>query len=177
MAKEQKRKKKKLKSNPLPLHSTIHSTPAMNRLTLLKPSSPFSRSLLRSPHPHPHPHPHPSTIRFASSSQSTRSAIGAFTLPSALLFSLTGLGLYYYFQHEKGLQQERKLAETANAKIGKPKIGGEFVLTDQDGKEWGSKDMKGKWCLVYVCFSSLFWVKRGRGILIRGRIVWIHELP
>lgn len=45
---------------------------------------------------------------------------------------------------------EKKRAETATAKIGKPKIGGPFVLTDQDGGSFSEQDLLGKWSLVYV---------------------------
>lgn len=50
---------------------------------------------------------------------------------------------------------ERKRAETATAKIGKPKIGGPFVLTTQDGGSFSDKDLLGRWSLVYVsCYSG-----------------------
>lgn len=73
-----------------------------------------------------------------------------FTLKAGFIFFLTGTGLYFYFQQEKAAQQARKDAETATAKIGRPKIGGPFVLTDQDGKDWSSENLVGRWSLVYV---------------------------
>lgn len=45
--------------------------------------------------------------------------------------------------------------ENASARVGRPKIGGPFLLTDQDGKEFSEKDLLGKWSMVYVRFISL----------------------
>lgn len=73
-----------------------------------------------------------------------------FTLKAAGLFAVTGTALYFYFQSEKAERQKRKDAETATAKIGRPKIGGPFVLTDQNGQSFSDKDLVGKWSLVYV---------------------------
>ncbi|KAK4057872.1 Cu-binding protein [Microbotryomycetes sp. JL221] len=83
-----------------------------------------------------------------------RNAIGPFTLRSGAVFLLTGAALYYYFQQEKQKLTQRKKDETANQKVGRPKIGGPFVLTDQDGKPFGDKDMLGKWSLVYFGFTN-----------------------
>lgn len=63
---------------------------------------------------------------------------------------MTGTGLYFYFQNEKAKVAARKVAETAHAKVGRPKIGGPFVLTDQDGKDFTEQDLVGKWSMVYV---------------------------
>ena len=73
-----------------------------------------------------------------------------FSVKSGALFVLTGAGLYYYFQSEKEKLRQRKAAQTSDAKVGRPKIGGPFVLTDTDGNEWSSDNLKGKWSLVYV---------------------------
>ncbi|KAM0788812.1 hypothetical protein ACM66B_002898 [Microbotryomycetes sp. NB124-2] len=83
-----------------------------------------------------------------------RNAIGPFTIRSGAVFLLTGAGLYYYFQQEKAKLQQRKSAETANQKVGRPKIGGPFELTDQDGKTFSDKDLLGKWSLVYFGFTN-----------------------
>lgn len=77
-----------------------------------------------------------------------------FTLKAAALFGLTGAGLWYYFQTEKAALKQRKDQETATAKIGRPKIGGPFVLTDQDGEQWSSEQLLGRWSLVYVSFGA-----------------------
>ena len=76
-----------------------------------------------------------------------------FTLKAGALFGITGLGLYFYFQGEKKKVAERKAAETAHVKVGKPKIGGPFELTTQDGAKFGDKDLLGRWSLVYVSLS------------------------
>lgn len=70
------------------------------------------------------------------------------------MLAVTGLGLFFYFKHEKGKVQERKRSETAAARIGRPKIGGPFVLTDTEGKPFSDKDMLGRWSLVYVSGSA-----------------------
>ncbi|KAK4703554.1 protein SCO1, partial [Phenoliferia sp. Uapishka_3] len=77
-----------------------------------------------------------------------------FTAKAGALFGLTGVALYFYFQNEKKKVAERKVAETAHVKVGKPKIGGPFVLTDQDGKDFSDKDLLGKWSLVYFGFTN-----------------------
>ena len=49
---------------------------------------------------------------------------------------------------------ERKRIAEATKGIGKPKVGGEFTLVDQDGHRWDSVDkMRGRYCLVYFGFS------------------------
>lgn len=40
----------------------------------------------------------------------------------------------------------------ADAKVGKPKVGGPFALKDQDGNTFTDKDLLGKFSLVYVSF-------------------------
>ena len=73
-----------------------------------------------------------------------------FTLKAGAVFVATGVGLWYYFQSEKEKVRERKRMETAAARVGRPKIGGPFLLTDQDGKPFSDKDLLGKWSMVYV---------------------------
>lgn len=91
-----------------------------------------------------------------------------FTLRAGAVFALTGAGLYYYFQSEKAAQLQRKAAETATAKIGRPKIGGPFVLTDQNGNQFSDEDMLGKWSLVYVSRLVSCWVER-RDVGVMGK--------
>lgn len=40
--------------------------------------------------------------------------------------------------------------ELADAKVGKPKVGGPFALKDQNGKTFTQDDLLGKFSLVYV---------------------------
>ncbi|GAA6012337.1 hypothetical protein JCM8202_003290 [Rhodotorula sphaerocarpa] len=89
-----------------------------------------------------------------SSSQQNRTQAGPFTLKAGALFVATGVGLWFYFQSEKDKVRERKRAETAAARVGRPKIGGPFQLTDQDGNTFGDKDLLGKWSMVYFGFTN-----------------------
>ncbi|GAA5902813.1 hypothetical protein JCM6882_009132 [Rhodosporidiobolus microsporus] len=83
-----------------------------------------------------------------------RNQAGPFTLKAGALFVATGVGLYFYFDSEKKKVQERKRQENAAARVGRPKIGGPFVLTDQEGKEFSDKDLLGKWSMVYFGFTN-----------------------
>ena len=43
---------------------------------------------------------------------------------------------------------ERKRVAEAAKGVGRPKVGGEFELVDQNGREWGDGKMKGRYSLV-----------------------------
>ncbi|KAG0661539.1 Cu-binding protein [Rhodotorula mucilaginosa] len=90
----------------------------------------------------------------SSSTQQNRTQAGPFTLKAGAVFVATGVGLWYYFQSEKEKVRERKRMETAAARVGRPKIGGPFLLTDQDGKPFSDKDLLGKWSMVYFGFTN-----------------------
>jgi protein SCO1 len=60
---------------------------------------------------------------------------------------LTSVGLVYYFEHEKQRMHRKRVAEATKG-VGKPKVGGDFQLVDQDGLPFSSRDMKGKYSLV-----------------------------
>ncbi|BGO90703.1 hypothetical protein NBRC10512_000643 [Rhodotorula toruloides] len=96
----------------------------------------------------------PSAPNPSSDQYQNRQRGGPFTLKAGALFVATGVGLYFYFQSEKQKVQERKRQENAAARVGRPKIGGPFKLTNQDGKEWTDQDMLGKWSLVYFGFTN-----------------------
>ncbi|GAA5882097.1 hypothetical protein JCM16303_005599 [Sporobolomyces ruberrimus] len=120
-----------------------------------------SRYSTSTPPPPPPPvTPPPSSSASANPSTSsaasiqTRAAAGPFTLKAGALFLATGLGLYFYFENEKKSLKERKRQENAAARIGRPKIGGPFSLTDQDGKNFTEKDLLGKWSMVYFGFTN-----------------------
>ncbi|KAG8901428.1 Cu-binding protein [Tulasnella sp. 403] len=83
-----------------------------------------------------------------------RTAVGPATWRSAVLFIVTGVGLYYYFENEKKRVKARKEAELANVKTGRPKVGGPFSLIDQDGKPFTESNLLGKWSLVYFGFTN-----------------------
>jgi protein SCO1 len=43
---------------------------------------------------------------------------------------------------------KRKRIAEASKGVGKAKVGGPFSLIDQDGQQFTSEDLKGKYCLV-----------------------------
>ncbi|KND87740.1 Protein SCO1, mitochondrial [Tolypocladium ophioglossoides CBS 100239] len=69
-----------------------------------------------------------------------------------ILFVATCAGLLWYFEFEKGRMQRKRIADAAKG-VGRPKVGGEFELVDQDGKPFTSQMMKGKYSLVYFDFT------------------------
>ena len=115
--------------------------------------------------------PVPSSPRSRSDARA-RYAIGPFTPLSAGLFVLTGVGLLLYFRSEKQAVEERRKAENASAKVGRPRIGGEFELVmpvapsgsapgaiaaQVEGRKVTHEDLKGAWTLVYFGFTNCAW--------------------
>ncbi|KAL8277848.1 hypothetical protein RQP46_009667 [Phenoliferia psychrophenolica] len=133
------------------LASTRASSSPIAPFALSAALTPSSRAFSSSP---PSPFPSSSEDPAKSDSQRTKNALGPFTLKAGALFALTGAGLYLYFQNEKLKVAARKAAETAHVKVGKPKIGGPFELTDQNGEKFGSRDLEGRWSLVYFGFTN-----------------------
>ena len=60
---------------------------------------------------------------------------------------VTGAGLVVYFREEKARLERKRIAELSKG-IGRPKVGGPFVLKDLDGKEFTEGDLKGKYNFV-----------------------------
>ena len=60
----------------------------------------------------------------------------------------------YYFQSEKARLARQRTREASKG-VGKPRIGGEFELVDQDGKRFTSADIKGKFSLVSLAFPCV----------------------
>ncbi|GAA5822113.1 hypothetical protein JCM11251_004862 [Rhodosporidiobolus azoricus] len=133
-----------------PLARALHSAarPAPPPLSSLRPSS-SARFYSSTPPPSS---ANPSTQ--SSAQLQNRNQAGPFTLKAGALFVATGVGLYFYFDYEKKKVSERKRQENAAARIGRPKIGGPFVLTDQNGNEFSDKDLVGKWSMVYFGFTN-----------------------
>ncbi|OTA94536.1 hypothetical protein M434DRAFT_394591 [Hypoxylon sp. CO27-5] len=82
----------------------------------------------------------------------SRYRTGPFSWKAGLLFVLTSVGLVWYFEHEKKRMQRKRVAEATKG-VGKPKVGGEFELVDQDGRPFSSRDLKGRYSLVYFGFT------------------------
>lgn len=77
----------------------------------------------------------------------SRGMTGPFNLRAAVLF-LTAAGLLtVYFRHEKDRLERKKIADMSKG-IGRPLIGGPFVLKDTDGAEWTEEKLKGGFTLV-----------------------------
>ncbi|GAA5854645.1 hypothetical protein JCM8547_004922 [Rhodosporidiobolus lusitaniae] len=119
------------------------------------PPAAFSRFVSSAPEQPPHPSSSSANPTAQSSAQlQNRNQAGPFTLKAGALFLLTGAGLFYYFQQEKEKVKERKRMENAAARVGRPKIGGPFTLTDQNGNEFGDKALLGRWSMVYFGFTN-----------------------
>jgi protein SCO1/2 len=83
-----------------------------------------------------------------------------------LLFIVTGVSLFFYFRSEKQTVEERKRLESAQAKVGRPKIGGEFNLImptpstpttapkDVKGRKVTADDLLGSFSLIYFGFTN-----------------------
>lgn len=86
-----------------------------------------------------------------------RFAIGPFNLTAATLFLATGAGLFLYFQYERSQVAARKAAESENARVGRPRVGGPFELvmaTKEGGYRVTHEDLEGAFSLVYFGFTN-----------------------
>ncbi|PLB52569.1 protein SCO1 [Aspergillus steynii IBT 23096] len=81
-----------------------------------------------------------------------RNSTGPFSWKAALLFVITGGGMIVYFRVEKERLERKRIAEMSKG-VGRPKVGGPFVLKDLDGKEFTAEDLKGKYSFVYFGFT------------------------
>lgn len=82
----------------------------------------------------------------------SRYRTGPFSWKAGVLFVLAGAGLVWYFESEKKRMHRRRVAE-ANKGVGKPKVGGDFALVDQEGRPFSSAALKGRYSLVYFGFT------------------------
>ncbi|GAM43955.1 hypothetical protein TCE0_060r19187 [Talaromyces pinophilus] len=82
----------------------------------------------------------------------SRQRTGPFSWKAALLFVLTGAGMIIYFRVEKARLERKRITEMSKG-VGRPKVGGPFVLKDLDGKEFTAEDLKGKYSFVYFGFT------------------------
>ncbi|KAI9374070.1 SCO1/SenC-domain-containing protein [Aspergillus egyptiacus] len=81
-----------------------------------------------------------------------RTATGPFSWKAALLFVLTGAGMIVYFRVEKERLERKRIAEMSKG-VGKPKVGGPFVLKDLEGRVFTEEDLKGRYSFVYFGFT------------------------
>ncbi|KAL2850717.1 SCO1/SenC-domain-containing protein [Aspergillus pseudoustus] len=81
-----------------------------------------------------------------------RNATGPFSWKSALLFVLTGAGMIVYFRVEKDRLERKRIAEMSKG-VGKPRVGGPFVLKDLEGKVFTEEELKGRYSFVYFGFT------------------------
>lgn len=81
----------------------------------------------------------------------SRHSTGPFSWKAGILFVATCGGLVWYFEHEKQRMQRERIADASKG-VGRPRVGGDFALVDQDGKLFTSAMMKGKYSLVYFGF-------------------------
>ncbi|KAB8068909.1 SCO1/SenC-domain-containing protein [Aspergillus leporis] len=81
-----------------------------------------------------------------------RNSTGPFSWKSALLFVITGGAMIIYFRVEKERLARKRVAEMSKG-VGRPKVGGPFVLKDLNGNQYTEEDLKGKYSFVYFGFT------------------------
>ncbi|PLN82526.1 SCO1 protein [Aspergillus taichungensis] len=81
-----------------------------------------------------------------------RNSTGPFSWKAAALFVVTGAAMIIYFRVEKERLARKRVAEM-NKGVGKPKVGGPFVLTDLEGKTVTEEELKGRYSFVYFGFT------------------------
>ncbi|KAL1954895.1 hypothetical protein VTO42DRAFT_484 [Malbranchea cinnamomea] len=81
-----------------------------------------------------------------------RNSTGPFSWKAAALFLATGACLIVYFQYEKARLERKRIAEMSKG-VGRPKVGGPFVLKDLNGNVFTEQNLKGKYSFVYFGFT------------------------
>ncbi|KAK9805831.1 hypothetical protein WJX73_005158 [Symbiochloris irregularis] len=76
---------------------------------------------------------------------------GPVSYTSLALTLATGMGLLYVYRMERERKLKALLSQTEQA--GTAAIGGPFELVDQNGRAFGSKDLLGKFALLYFGFT------------------------
>lgn len=64
---------------------------------------------------------------------------------------LTGAGMIVYFRVEKERLERKRIAEMSKG-VGRPKVGGPFVLRDLNGEVFTEEALKGRYS--FVCLPS-----------------------
>lgn len=115
------------------------------RLSVLKPPARWTRTQRRLY----------SEVRHnAPTGAQDRATVGVFTPKAAALFVATGIGLYFYFHHEKQKLLEQKQKQLESRTVGRAQVGGPFTLTSHENKPFSDKDLLGKWNFVYFGFTN-----------------------
>lgn len=89
-----------------------------------------------------------------------RNSTGPFSWKAALLFVVTGAGMIVYFQIEKERLARKRIAEMSKG-VGRPKVGGPFVLRDLEGREFTAEDLKGKYSFVCLHIPRFWFIWPG----------------
>jgi len=90
---------------------------------------------------------------YSGSSGTGQKPSGPVSFASLGLTLATGTGLYLAYNHLKeGKIQEATGQKTVSA--GKANVGGPFSLTDQDGRRFSDKDLRGSYALLYFGFCT-----------------------
>jgi protein SCO1 len=118
-------------STPLPSRSPSASSPIA---TTISGRRPFSTSNMRSSN---------KTIGQLKARHST----GPFSWKAAVLLVITGASMLVYFRYERARLERKRITEMSKG-IGRPKVGGPFVLKDLNGRVFTEEDLKGKYNFV-----------------------------
>lgn len=59
-----------------------------------------------------------------------------------------------YFRYEKARLERKRVAEMSKG-VGKPRVGGPFVLKDLEGREFTDENLKGKYSFVRLSLVGL----------------------
>lgn len=98
----------------------------------------------------------------------SRQRNGPFSWKAALLFVATGAAMIIYFRVEKARLERKRITEMSKG-VGRPKVGGPFVLKDLSGREFTAEDLKGKYSLVRL--NPLFTLARRKRKRERDRLM------
>ena len=84
----------------------------------------------------------------------TRATIGPFNMLAGILFVGTGIGLYFYFRHEKEKLVEQRSKSMETQQVGRPRVGGPFRLVSSTGYPFTDEDLLGSFSLIYFGFTN-----------------------
>ncbi|KKZ60700.1 hypothetical protein EMCG_04627 [[Emmonsia] crescens] len=142
-----------LSRSPLKLSRSYHSSQRFLQSPCTQIRSPSSLLSIRSK---------PQTASFSTSPPrpkaktiqqlKARASTGPFSWKAAALFVVTGVGMIFYFRYEKARLERKRIVEMSKG-VGKPKVGGPFILKDLDGNVFTEEQLKGKYSFVYFGFT------------------------